>query len=89
MRSALAVTTLTNIPPDRYERMQEAIEEKLGAALTGDDGDVLEDKGDIHYHYDGSSMLTVSVIKSPKKFGITIPAQKVISEIEQAIQGIA
>lgn len=94
MPSALACTTLTNIPPDRYERIQEAAEEKIGAALTGDSG-MVADKGVwMSYAYDGKSILTLSVIQVPtiKIFGHEhdfISPQEVIAKVEKAIAGIA
>lgn len=90
MADALAVTTLTNIPPDRYERIQQAAEEQIGAALVGNDG-TASDKGCvIEYHYTGGSLLTISVLKVPSIFGHEIISpQAVIAKIEKAIQGIA
>lgn len=90
MPSALASTTLTNIPPDRYERIQQAAEEQIGAALTGNDG-VAADKGvEIEYHYDGAALLTLGVLKVPKIFGHEIISpQAVIAKVEKGIAGIA
>jgi len=89
MPSALACTTLSNIPPDRYERIQQVLEEKLGEIVTGNAGDIDEDGGDIQYNYDGKSILTISIIRAPHKFGFKISPQDVIAKVEKAIQGIA
>lgn len=90
MSSALAVTTLTNIPPDRYERIQQAAEEQIGVGLTGNQGTVEEKGVQLEYRYDGSSLLTLSVVKVPRIFGHdVISPQAVIAKVEKAIQGIA
>jgi len=90
MPSALASTTLTNIPPDRYERIQQAADEKIGVGLFGDSGTV-QDKGVvISYFYAANETLAIQVLKVPKVFGHDlISPQDVISKVEKAIAGIA
>ena len=89
MPSALASTTLTNIPPDRYERIQQSACEQLGIVIFGDSGSAQNKGVQIGYHYDGHSILTIGVYTVPKLFGHDlISPQDVISKIEKAIAAI-
>lgn len=82
----LASTTLTNVPPDRYERIQQAVEEKLGVVLSGNSGQVTDKHVTVRYIYNGSSLLTLAVLEVPKVFGHDIISpQDVIAKMETAI----